>query len=1539
MSSSNKSSGAKFAPKPKGKQAPHLGLHVLAKDGANVTVWKEALFAYAESNYHNVGRSFAKDKRFVRVKPTIESLMEEHDGIDDAMVKAILQQEIVQYIKLKRLDEDDEGALFALIGQITGDEGLARVRSLAGYSAVADVRNAHGLLALVIGEHTLSTHHASKREATFLAMAKYLKNKQLPGMTDEEYFEKFKLAKANVVALACAYQPTEEDDAVNFLMNMDPVRHGEFMRDVINRERAVEGSGIPNTVVLVIDAAKRFLSTPKTASQASASLVYVAAKPGSGKADPPKEEARLCGNCSKAGHFARECKEPCGYCSKEGHIARNCKEKKAATVSAKEPKRVMVAASATENQSDDEESDERGEEDLYGWNYGVRVGHAYRSTLKDNAKWTFTLDSFASESFVFCEDFLTDCTDRKTVVNGIHGPGTVGRRGLLPGVGPAIVSEEGGVNGVSLGQLERRYRVEYDQRVSFTAHVAEDLKLVFAYDPAGDCYSCVFDCNLLNKLRELDARGQYIMISTVAERESRYSKREVARAAVAREMMRKMYHPSDAGLIRTINHGVMTNCDVTGKDVAIATDIWGRDVASIRGKTKDLGPAEERRMFVPVMERKEQTVYCDVFHWRQVSFLLFVVKPLRLLMVQWLPKGTMTHLVAAVNGLANKVAGRGFKVTEIIVDPARELTNLAGKVPYRINTVDARTHVADAEVEIRTIKERMRSTEARLPYKLPRRAVRFLAQGVVSAYNLTLRAGETVCPRELFSGIKSDYARDMKFEFGQYVEATVTPGPMEKNGPKPRSVACIALCSTGNDRGGWWFMSLKKKTFFNALRGVSLPMPDVVIEVLDRIAEQDEGVKEAVLEPEPVRQPAANEGDGRDMIGMPTQREAMPPIVEVDLGAVTGNVVTAEELLSDEEEPGVESTSTPERQEEAVIDRNHETIDGGNDDGGQTAENGAATAEHADETHLRRSARIVERAERTRANAYIAKITGRDRCEEAKVHAYRVKTALALGGAKTSRAKRTVRILRLTIKKAMEKDRDATVASVAKEFQQLIDKDVWTVLRKADLTKGQLRSAIRSSMFLKEKYDAAGIFDKLKARLVAGGDGQDKTLYGDLSCPTVTQETVMMVLAVAAAERRKVMTIDITGAYLECDLSDEVEVIMKLDPVLTKILQEVDKTAVGKADEKGVTYVKLNKALYGTVQAAKLWYEKLSGVLRSDGFVPNPYDQCLFNKTVDKRQITVCFHVDDLLVTSVSESLQEQMVKHLGSKFANLTVNRGSQHSYLSQNIVVEDDELTVDMTAFLDKVADGWTFGRASTSPAKDDLFEEPEDSPPLSPADRAKYHSSVAQLLYPCKRTRVESLCAVSHLASRVAESTQNDALKLGRVLNYLQSTKAKKVIFKRGGEVSLEAYIDASFGVHADGRSRTGVALMMSGVCVGAWSSKQKLTTKSSTEAEIVALSDGLPHVLWMRELVLAQGHVLAPTRVHQDNQGVLAIMKQGRRPKHRTKHLNIRHFFARDREQSGDIELCYCPTRDMVADVLTKPVSGELLRHMNKLLGHG
>jgi len=217
-----------------------------------------------------------------------------------------------------------------------------------------------------------------------------------------------------------------------------------------------------------------------------------------------------------------------------------------------------------------------------------------------------------------------------------------------------------------------------------------------------------------------------------------------------------------------------------------------------------------------------------------------------------------------------------------------------------------------------------------------------------------------------------------------------------------------------------------------------------------------------------------------------------------------------------------------------------------------------------------------------------------------------------------------------------------------------------------------------------------------------------------------------------------------------------------------------------------------------------------------------------------------------------------------------------------------------------------------------------------------RADFHSDVAKLLYLAKRTRVECLCAVSHLASRVNKPTEDDQKKLDRVLNYLAHTRERKVKLKWGGSVAMEAYIDASFGGHVDCKSRSGIMLMMSGVCVGAWSMKQKLNTKSSTEAEIVGLSDGLSHVIWARELLLSQGHELPPTKIHQDNQGVLSIMSGGRSPKHRTKHLDIRHFFVRDRVATGDVTLVYCPTREMVADMLTKAVNGELFQYLIGML---
>ena len=127
------------------------------------------------------------------------------------------------------------------------------------------------------------------------------------------------------------------------------------------------------------------------------------------------------------------------------------------------------------------------------------------------------------------------------------------------------------------------------------------------------------------------------------------------------------------------------------------------------------------------------------------------------------------------------------------------------------------------------------------------------------------------------------------------------------------------------------------------------------------------------------------------------------------------------------------------------------------------------------------------------------------------------------------------------------------------ELQQMVDKRVWHAVHLRDLSHGDRKRIIRSSMFLKDKYLASGAFERFKARLVAGGDMQDKSLYENLSSPTASTTSVLTVAAIAAAEGRSVITIDIGGAFLNADMAPTgVKVHMRLDKVMTTLLQKIE---------------------------------------------------------------------------------------------------------------------------------------------------------------------------------------------------------------------------------------------------------------------------------------------------------------------------------------------------------------------------------------------
>ena len=180
----------------------------------------------------------------------------------------------------------------------------------------------------------------------------------------------------------------------------------------------------------------------------------------------------------------------------------------------------------------------------------------------------------------------------------------------------------------------------------------------------------------------------------------------------------------------------------------------------------------------------------------------------------------------------------------------------------------------------------------------------------------------------------------------------------------------------------------------------------------------------------------------------------------------------------------------------------------------------------------------------------------------------------------------------------------------------MFDNMVWLQIAPSNLTADQRVIVLRSSMFIKEKFSASGVFDKYKARLVAGGDQQDKELYENLSSPTAAASSVLTAVAIAACERRKVATFDIGGAYLNADIKvTGITVRLKLDKILSLILLDLAPHYTSFVSADGCIYVELDKALYGCVESARLWFEDITGKLLNDGFVTNPYDECVSTRS------------------------------------------------------------------------------------------------------------------------------------------------------------------------------------------------------------------------------------------------------------------------------------------------------------------------------------
>jgi len=136
----------------------------------------------------------------------------------------------------------------------------------------------------------------------------------------------------------------------------------------------------------------------------------------------------------------------------------------------------------------------------------------------------------------------------------------------------------------------------------------------------------------------------------------------------------------------------------------------------------------------------------------------------------------------------------------------------------------------------------------------------------------------------------------------------------------------------------------------------------------------------------------------------------------------------------------------------------------------------------------------------------------------------------------------------------------------------------------------------------------------------------------------------------------------------------------------------------------------------------------------------------------------------------------------------------------------------------------------------------------------------------------------------------------------------------------------------------RSHSGIMMTLGKGVAYSTSCKQKLNTKSSTEAELVAIDDAMGQILWTRHYLDVQGIHVPTTTIHQDNKSTILLAENGSTSSgKRTRHLDVRYYFVTDKIKNGEVKIEYCPTKDMLGDFFTKPLQGgAFVRMRDKIL---
>ena len=527
------------------------------------------------------------------------------------------------------------------------------------------------------------------------------------------------------------------------------------------------------------------------------------------------------------------------------------------------------------------------------------------------------------------------------------------------------------------------------------------------------------------------------------------------------------------------------------------------------------------------------------------------------------------------------------------------------------------------------------------------------------------------------------------------------------------------------------------------------------------------------------------------------------------------------------------------------------------------------------------------------------------------------------------------------------------------ELYAAMKKETTTLGRYATFEELMERPAGKRLITLRWVFDIKfknGVFERFKARLVGRGftqiEGVDYDPEGT-SSPVARNSTFFAIMAEAAKQGMLLKSFDVKSAYLLADLTDDVYARLPF----------------GMTVDPETKCLKIMKSLYGLKQSGYNWFSKLSKDLVNIGFVQSEVDPCFFNlerENGDKCRIAIW--VDDGLVSVSSEELWQEIKSKIHKE--NPLSAAGPLEWLLGMAIEQDSVEGKVRISqstrigALLERYKMDRCHGKSTPLPYGEKISSADRPETPIEEqavADACGFEKY--EDLVHCMREIIGALgyltCwgrpdiryATYFMARFQARPTARHYELVKHILRYLRKTKDLCLVFspensvadlntlRMGDDYPLYGLVDSNYTGADDTRSTSGYIFYFYGCPIVCESKKQKATSHSTTEAELIAASEATKRCLYLRRLLTKDFKlVLEATPLGEDNQGCIDHGRGGGRHA-RMRHLDVAASYVQQEcKLNKTINLRYVASADNVSDIFTKAL-GPLIfvRLRNRLMG--